>query len=361
LEYTFLGGLGKNPRDAVIPPSRQALAEALALSGEILRNIELSELPLTNIALKVSRLARLLNEIPVQKIMEYEAGGYPTQPTGVPPDVWQSAITAGRKFESFDPQTKQSKEYIYSQSIGELEELLRLGEAWLAAARDPDVAISSANPQQMIFSPSGNAVERNTIRQSITLASQRLASRRTLLYRYTLRKHYELKFSGVADDVFTRIRDRVDATIGRVIPDAVQRLTAVYDNLRSDNPEDWSNAVHSCRRVLQDLADVVFPCTEDERVKAVGGKTIRIKLGRENYINRILAFVEDRSTSGRFEALVGSQLSFLGDGLDSIFKAAQKGSHDTIVSREEADRYVVYTYLIVGDILSLYQAPSESV
>lgn len=51
--------------------------------------------------------------------------------------------------------------------------------------------------------------------------------------------------------------------------------------------------------------------------------------------------------------IAGLQLAAL-----SMFKAAQKGSHDTIVSREEADRYVIYTYLIVGDILSLRESLS---
>lgn len=54
----------------VIPPSRQSLAEALTLSADILRNVELSELPLANIALKASRLARLLNEFDVQKLVD---------------------------------------------------------------------------------------------------------------------------------------------------------------------------------------------------------------------------------------------------------------------------------------------------
>ena len=53
-----------------------------------------------------------------------------------------------------------------------------------------------------------------------------------------------------------------------------------------------------------------------------------------------------------FKNIVGSHLAYLGDRLDSIFSAAQKGSHAK-VGREEADRYVVYTYMIVGDILSL--------
>ena len=43
----------------------------------------------------------------------------------------------------------------------------------------------------------------------------------------------------------------------------------------------------------------------------------------------------------------------MGDRLDSIFHASQKGSHDVILTKDEADRYVIYTYMIVGDILSL--------
>ena len=336
-----------------IPPTAQALTEALALSGEILRSVELTELPLANIALKASRLARLLNEFDWQKIMEYEAGGYPSTSQGVPSETWRLAVAAERKLEQRDTKTGEVKEYVYVESIDELEQQLRLAEASLAAARDPDVAVSSSNPYQTVWSPMGNVTERNTIRQSVALASKRLASRRTLIYQYALLKHYELKFSGIADDVFERIRQRVDATIGQKIPDAVQRLTAVYDNLRSENPEDWSNAVHSCRRILQDLADAVFPPTDQDRIVEAGGKPKSVRLGPDNYINRIMAFVQDAGSSERFQDLVGSHLRFLGDRLDSVFLAAQKGSHTTLVSREEADRYVVYTYLLVGDILSL--------
>jgi hypothetical protein len=126
-----------------------------------------------------------------------------------------------------------------------------------------------------------------------------------------------LKFSGIADDVFARIRLRVDSAIGTTVPEAVKKLTAIYENLRSDNPEDWSNAVHGCRRFLQDLADAVFPATDSTRTRHVGEKTIT-KAWERQHINRLLA------------------------------KAAQKGSHSDIVRKEEADRYVVYTYLLSG-------------
>jgi hypothetical protein len=130
----------------------------------------------------------------------------------------------------------------------------------------------------------------------------------------------------------------------------------VYENLRSENSEDWSNAVHSCRRILQDLADAVFPPTDEVRVVKAQGKDREIKLGKEHYVNRILAYVQDSASSGRLQDIVGSHIEFLRDRLTSIVEAANKGTHDTIVCRVEADRYVVFTYLLVGDILSLRES-----
>lgn len=234
-----------------IPPSRRALSEALDLSSEILKNIELSELPLTNIALKASRLARLLNDFDVQRIMGYEVGGYPKSASNIVSlEVWQLAVTAGREFELVDSETKEINQHIFVESIGELEEELSLGEASLAAARDPDVSVTSANPSQYVLSPAGNSAERRQARTRIASASKRLASRRAFIHDYASRKHYELKLSDIADNIFNRIRERVDSAIGVAVPDSVQRLSAVYENLQSENPEDWSNAVHSCRRIL---------------------------------------------------------------------------------------------------------------
>ena len=241
---------------------------------------------------------------------------------------------------------------MYLESIEQMERTVEVGTAGLQAAQDPNVSVSSANQQQYVSVPSGNAVERRTIRSQMLQASERLASRRTFIYSYAARKYYELKFAALADDVFGRVRSTVDSLIGLVVPDAVKRLTAVYDNLKSDNPEDWANAAHSCRRVLQALADAVFPAQDETRSRENNGKKTTIALGPDNYINRLIAYIEDSSESSRFNEIVGADLRYIGDRLDALFKAAQKGSHGT-VTKEEADRCVIHTYLIVGDILSL--------
>lgn len=106
--------------------------------------------------------------------------------------------------------------------------------------------------------------------------------------------------------------------------------------------------------MLQDLADATFPPREDKVLN--NGK--KLKLGPDNYINRLIGYVEDKSDSERFQAIVGSGLNFIGDRLNAVFHAAQKGSHSTILDRLEADRYVIYTYMLVGDILSLSTSAS---
>ncbi len=335
----------------LVPPSSTSLREALSLSEDILRNIELNEQPLSNIALKTGRLARLLNDLETQKIMGFEAGGYPSFPNGVPLDVYQLAVQAGRESQEKNAKGEIEKS-IYLTSIAELEQMAHTAEIEFEAARDPNVSISSANPSQYVMGVNNNFVERQAIRTRTSQAVRRLARRRAFIHDYALRKNSELRYSGIADDIFSRLREKVDDSIGKHVPDAVQQFVAVYDNLASGNKEDWSNAVHSCRRILQNLADVIFPAQDDIQKDVGNGKTKTIKLGPDNYINRIIAFIESKSGSGRFDAIVGSHLRFVGERLDSVFEAAQKGSHAT-VEKEEADRYVVYTYLIVGDVLSL--------
>lgn len=111
--------------------------------------------------------------------------------------------------------------------------------------------------------------------------------------------------------------------------------------------------MHSCRRILQDTANAVYPAREDKIIHLGNGKPKTIKLGVDNYINRLIAYIEEHTDSVRFNEIVGSHIKYLGERLDSIFQDTQKGSHDIIFSREEADRYVIYSYLVIGDILSI--------
>ncbi|MDP3444492.1 MAG: hypothetical protein Q8T08_16660, partial [Ignavibacteria bacterium] len=82
----------------------------------ILQNIELNEIPLSNIALKTSRLSRLLNDFKFQKIMEYEASGYPSTPNGADSKTYELGVLAKREYQEKDSTTQKINSYIYIQT-----------------------------------------------------------------------------------------------------------------------------------------------------------------------------------------------------------------------------------------------------
>ena len=233
--------------------SPQALAEAEVLAGDILKDIELNQIPLSLVVLKALRLARIVNDFEAQQIFEWESGGYPQAAKGVSSEVWNVAKKANRVFFYSKSSSEERTPAMYRTSIEELENYKEIGSLALQAA--------------------DNRGERNSLRSNISRRVAQLASRRTFIYSYASRKYYELTYGGVANDAFGRIRLAADSRIGIVIPESIRKFTAIYDNLKSDNPEDWANAVHGCRRVLQDLADAVFPAQDELRSMETDGET----------------------------------------------------------------------------------------
>lgn len=207
-----------------VRPSAGALREALALSDAILKSIELSERPLSNIALMTARLARLLNDFQFQKIFEYEASGYPSSPDGVASEIWALAELANRISQKKDDKG-EIRSYANLESIEQLEAQIEVAKLGLDAARDANVA--SANPNQYV-STIGNTFERQRLHGEIKEAVKRLGARRSCIHTYASRRNLELKFSGIASDAFARIREFVDQQVSTAVPTAVQKFSAIY-------------------------------------------------------------------------------------------------------------------------------------
>ena len=168
------------------------------------------------------------------------------------------------------------------------------------------------------------------------------------LYQYILHIYHELKYGGIIEDIFTEMRNLSDKKLSKLCPKSIEKFVSVYSNINSDNQEDWANAVHSCRRILLDLADALCPAQDKPATKK--GKTIQ--LGRENYINRLIQFIESKKGSKTYERIVGTELESIGKRLKAVNEASNKGTHDN-VSKFEAKRYIIHTYLLISDIIAL--------
>ncbi|WP_172200948.1 hypothetical protein [Saccharibacillus qingshengii] len=331
---------------------KQRTDEALILSEEILKNFELTEIPLQNVVLKCLRLARLINDIEALEWLRHEANGFEKNEDGfLTPSAWAAAGKSGRRFFIDDPESKTQKkkkvERASTTTIAVMEAAVSAARARMAVAYDRDISISSQSTFQPI--PPGNAGERNTLTKTINENIEKIEKVKSRIYQYILNVNYELKFGQITNDIFSRKRVAVDTRLKDICPQAIQKFVSVYENLKSDNAEDWANAVHTCRRIIKEVADALYP-PSDEIIELTGGK--KLKIGEDQYINRLIQYIEGKSTSNKFKSIVGSHLKFIGERLDGVHEAANKGTH-TEVTLEEAERYIIYTYLVIGDILSL--------
>jgi len=315
-----------------------------------IKNFELSELPIGNILLKCLRLCRLMNDADGILLFTYETAGYPSTPDGMPQDSWRISKLAGRRYEQKENVDGKyvTREYARTQLIVDLEEIICTQKMRLEVANDPDISISSSNPYQHVQVPKGNANERNVLTKSILECQHTLQKVKANLYNYILTLYNKLMYGNIVEDTFTKSRLLVNDKLSNICPKAIEKFVAVYDNMDSENPEDWANAVHSCRRILLDLADALYPPSDVPIM--IDRKPI--KIGKEQYINRLIQFVASKKGSNTYSQIIGADLASVGERIDAIYNATNKGTH-VDVSKDEASRYIIHTYLLISDIISL--------
>jgi len=304
--------------------------------------------------MKAVRLARLVGDDDKFLILRNELSGYPSTPKGVAPDIWRLCKLADRvkSKEKTDKSGKGTGDVVETaelRSIASIEETAATLKLRLSFFQPQPITISSANPNQYISTPSRDLHTEAKIAISYRDEMSLLAARRGFIYDFVLAKHFELRVSSAAEDIFEGYRRRVDDYLGQLIPDELRRLDSIQANLKSDNPEDWANAAHSCRRLLQAVADALYPAS-DQPANSIDGKII--KVGKDNYINRLVMFCEGRMSSGVSFKVLSSDLKYVGERLDAAFSAVQKGSHSEI-DLSEAERFVIHIYLLIGDVLDL--------
>ena len=324
------------------------IKDCTELSAEILGDFELSRIPVENVILKGLRLCRMLGDNTGVQLFTYESSGYPCTPTGLTPDVWQIAQLAGRTYMSPNPSNPSTPLYYHIPTLlAEYQSIIDIQTRQLSAATDPNISFTGT-PYQGLGYQRSNQMERSTAANAVVNAQKWLQTIRGRLYDYVLQIHNNSVYGNIVEDTFTKARMEANLKLNSLCPQAISKFVSVYENMGSDNPEDWANAVHSCRRILVDLADALYPPKKEPVI--VGGR--EIKVGEEQYINRLVQFIAGKAESKTYRDVVGADLSSIGNRLDAINDAVCKGTHAEI-TKDEASRYIIHTYLLLSDIVVL--------
>jgi hypothetical protein len=166
----------------------------------------------------------------------------------------------------------------------------------------------------------------------------------TRLHRYVCKAYSQLTFGSIPESIFDATRGEVDTALAEKCPTALEKFAVAYEELSAKSSENWSNACLTARRILLDFADAVYA----PRAGLVGGHSV----GPEDYVNRLWAYASERIGSERTRDVFHAELGDLGARIDAVYDLASKGLHASI-TKAEADRIVIRTYLLLADLLSL--------
>lgn len=152
----------------------------------------------------------------------------------------------------------------------------------------------------------------------------------------------QLKFSGTVSNCFDILKNAVDDKLLDLNPVIAEQLMLAFKAISSDKEEEWSQALTTCRRLLEGLADELYPASKEK----FNGRAV----GQGQYVNRLWAFMDGAIQSESNKDLAKAHIDFLGSWLDKVNKLTNKGVHAEL-DRIEAVKSVFHTYLVVADLL----------
>lgn len=176
------------------------------------------------------------------------------------------------------------------------------------------------------------------------------------IYRKTNSILYELKFEKIEFDIFEETRKVVNERLYDMCPNALKKLTETYEDFNlTKSSLDLQQISFACRTVLDDFADALYPPTKD-KVEGFDNKTHPLK--GNNHINRIIQYTYENIDSDFNMEFMRSNLEYLYNYLRNIYELTNVGTH-TEREKEHSKRCVIYTYLVIGDIINLTKLKSQ--
>lgn len=306
--------------------SQQTSAEyVVALSRELLDDIELGQLTSDKLLLKCSRLARLAGSDDIRSWIKYEMEGYNSRDS--------LSLTYMTKTGRW---TERKENKGYWIPLSGIEAHIETNKTRLEASR-----ISGVSGDASIGAINTLSKNQSSIVSTITKFSAIRSKVIGLLHAFVTGVYYERIFADVAESTFERYKAGVDALIAEKAGDVLIKIPSVIDRLHDGKDEDISQALTTCRRIIESFADAIYP-PGSEAIE-IGGQTLSVDASKHK--NRLNAYIAERTDSEKRRTKLRQNLS-------NLYDRVCAGVHSDITG-EEAFSLFLNVYLFLGEVLYL--------
>jgi len=307
--------------------------EALSLAEDLVTDVELGQTSTARRVLKASRLARLTNDHEALAWLRYELDGVPGD-------------EAGRRWMD------QTQRWIendkgYWGSAASIEGSRDAQQAAMAGHSAPmNLAGEWAN-----VTMSKRSAQINQAAASLIYLNRALSAIDNKVYRFAADTYARLKFSEIQASLFDEARRSVDIALSGMTGSSLKMIESVAERLGSDDASAVSQAMTTCRQLIDAVADHVFPpsCTP----YSIGDRELEVTADKGK--NRINAYIHECGVLGSRAERLGKTLNIVSDRV-----SAAVHNPDT-VSGHEARYLFLGTYMLLGEILTIgHKEPIDS-
>jgi hypothetical protein len=263
-----------------------------------------------------------------------------------------------------DEKSEKEIEKYWIASVPEIESRIVSESVALESIHTPTSftpAITTSSSKTQMFGESSQSFVQEKLQDVLTrIEAQKqahatnLMEHRSLLskiksnfYSYALNAYLQAKFENVTESLFQKTKLLVDEKLQKICPDAMKKLVAAYNRVDSQNQEEWSQAMSSCRNVLKEFADSVFPA-RNEKYKRKDGTELVIT--DDKYKNRLIAYIEENEKRTNKKYLQDRATDLI-ERIHSLHDILSKGTHAEI-DIEFVNICIIDTYLVLGSMIN---------
>lgn len=179
-----------------------------------------------------------------------------------------------------------------------------------------------------------------------------LAVVRNIALEKTIKLYNQMIYSDSVRDGFDVLKEKIDDRLLDLNPVVAEQLMLSFKNMNSSISEERSHALTTARRFLKELADTIYPAKKTEKGKR--------KLGEEQYINRIWAFMDEAIESKVDKENAKSLVDLIGLNIQNLYKGTNKGVHGD-VTHIQSVLFIFQIYIMVGYLLDYLDLPNNEI
>jgi hypothetical protein len=335
---------------------RDPKVEAIGLLDKVIQDIEEGTRPLENILRRCTRVAHLLGEKKSADVFSKEITGYfdsdePAYYRRIRGSIIWKTIGVDHLNDPADVAAKTASRFHGNPPC---EFLARSGIERLRAAATDDYW----QPSQVVQShqvPDGKSMVGTWVDAVESYPPQIfgacLKTIEQVTYDWAVQWLVYLRYESRITNIWQSYRSSVDSRIEEM--SLRNHLQSIDRNLVSSNEQDWRNALYGCRSILQDVATHLWHDTRDSytpiQVEMANGNKRAMRVTESDYVNRLQAYLHQKSTKGAQTDLIESEAKYLGAlffRLNKLDNHAHAGA-----TRDLAESAAIHTYVFLAELI----------